>query len=84
MRMSTETALITGASSGIGLELARLFAADKSDLVLVARRTKRLESLADQLRKEHGVEVSCLTAGPDRTHCVSIAAAATARTGDFG
>jgi hypothetical protein len=40
--MSSETALITGASSGIGWELARLFAADKSNLVLVARRQEKL------------------------------------------
>ena len=58
--MAAETALITGASSGIGLELARIFAADKSDLVLVARRRERLESLADQLRQRHGVKVTVL------------------------
>ena len=41
-----EAALITGASSGIGLELARLFAADKRDLVLVARNREKLTQLA--------------------------------------
>ena len=41
-----ETVLITGASSGIGLELALCFAADGSRLVLVARNTAALESLA--------------------------------------
>jgi uncharacterized protein len=54
-----ETALITGASSGIGLELARLFAADKSNLVLVARNQDKLESLAEELRRD-GMKVSVL------------------------
>lgn len=54
--MSPETALITGASSGIGLELARLFAADKSNLVLVARSQDKLKVLAEELRHD-GVEV---------------------------
>ncbi len=48
--MANETVLITGASSGIGLELARLFAADDSNLVLVARREERLRALADEVK----------------------------------
>ena len=47
--MADETVLITGASSGIGLELTRLFAAAGSDLVLVARREEKLSALADEL-----------------------------------
>lgn len=58
--MSSETTLITGASSGIGLELARLFAADKSSLVLVARSQDKLDSLAEELRRDNGVEVVVL------------------------
>jgi uncharacterized protein len=49
-----QTALITGASGGIGLELARLFAAGGYDLVLVARSTAKLEELAGELRKHGG------------------------------
>ena len=54
------TTLITGASSGIGLELARLFAKDRYNLVLVARNHTQLESLAQELRSEHQVQVTVI------------------------
>jgi short-subunit dehydrogenase len=57
MPTSHETVLITGPSSGIGLELARLFAADRSDLILVARSEDKLQSLANELRTAHGITV---------------------------
>lgn len=60
--ISRETALITGASSGIGLELARLFAADKKDLVLVARDRDKLTEIAGELQEKHGVSVNVLAA----------------------
>lgn len=62
-----ETVLITGASSGIGLDLARCFAADGSRIVLVARNTAALESLAGELRKAHGIEAVVLTADLSRS-----------------
>src|SRR5438105_13468759 len=49
------TALITGASTGIGYELAKLFARDHHDVVLVARSASRLETLADELRRQFGI-----------------------------
>jgi|SRR5579862_3485824 len=50
-----KTALITGASSGIGYELAKLFAQDRHNVVLVARSTERLAKFSDDLQREHGV-----------------------------
>lgn len=51
------TALITGASGGIGLELAEVFAAKGHDLVLVARTATKLEEVAKALREKHGAKV---------------------------
>lgn len=55
-------ALVTGASAGLGLELAKLFARDKVDLVLVARRRDKLDALAAELAKEHGVKTHVVAA----------------------
>ena len=54
------TALITGASSGIGAEFARAFARRKTDLVLVARRQDRLTALAERLYRETGVQIQVI------------------------
>jgi short-subunit dehydrogenase len=55
--MSNPLALITGASSGIGADLARVFASHNYDLVITARRVDRLEALADELSEQVTVTV---------------------------
>lgn len=57
MKQSVSTALITGASGGIGYELAKLFAKDHHNLVLVARNAPRLAQVADELQRQFGVTV---------------------------
>jgi uncharacterized protein len=57
MNVANPTALITGASGGIGYELSKLFAKDKHNLVLVARSGAKLAQFADELGRQFGVSV---------------------------
>ena len=57
-----QTALVTGASSGIGLELARLFASDRHDLVLVARNEGKLREIGERLEATHGIIATAIAA----------------------
>jgi short-subunit dehydrogenase len=55
--MNGKWALVTGASSGFGIEFASLLAERKANLILAARRTEPMEKLAEQLRQRHRVNV---------------------------
>jgi len=60
-RKGKKTALITGASGGIGYELARLFARDAYNLVLVARSEDKLAEIKRDWEKRHGIKVTVIT-----------------------
>jgi uncharacterized protein len=60
MDSKTQTVLITGASGGIGYELAKLFARDHYNLVLVARSADRLNSVAAELQTQFGIAVKAI------------------------
>ncbi len=55
-----KTALITGASLGIGMELAHVFAAKKENLVLVARSVSKLNEMAKEIAIKYGVKVDVI------------------------
>lgn len=69
--MGKQTALITGASGGIGYELSKLFARDGYNLVLVARSGERLEQIAADFRQQHRIAVTVISqdlAQPNAAH----------------
>ncbi len=60
MQLKGQRALVTGASSGIGDQVARQLAAKGADLVITARREARLETLAEDIRRRYKVEVTVI------------------------
>ena len=77
---SSSTALITGASGGIGYELAKLFARDGNNLVLVARSGDKLAQLATELERAYKIRVTVVVAdlaqagGPDHVFAATLKA----------
>jgi short-subunit dehydrogenase len=72
--LTRPVALVTGASSGIGLELATLLAREGHDLVLVARRGERLEEIGRGLHAEYGARTTSIVrdlADPDAPRAVA-------------
>ena len=59
--MASEVVLITGASSGIGWEIAERFASDGAELILVARREEKLRELAERLHADHGTKTRTIS-----------------------
>jgi short-subunit dehydrogenase len=62
----SSTALVTGASSGIGVEIARALARRGHNVTLVARRRDRLEQLAVELREQHGIRAEVIACDVSR------------------
>jgi Short-chain dehydrogenases of various substrate specificities len=58
----TKTALITGATGGLGNEFVKLFAAKNNNLVLVGRNSEKLLSLEVETKSKYSVEVETITA----------------------
>ncbi|MBP5634295.1 SDR family oxidoreductase [Candidatus Saccharibacteria bacterium] len=80
--LSGKVAVVTGASSGLGVQMATAFARQGADLVILARRVERLEEFAEKLRKEYKVKVLPLKC--DVTSTDDINAAAEAAEKEFG
>jgi len=58
--LKNKITLITGASSGIGKACAEVFAREKSNLILTARRIERITTLAKKLEKQYGIKTKCI------------------------
>ena len=80
--LTGKVAVVSGASSGLGVQMAKAFARQGANLVILARRIERLEEFAEQLRNEFGVKV--LPIQCDVTNTDNINAAAEKAEAEFG
>lgn len=71
MKYAGKTALITGASSGIGAEFARELGRRGADLILVARSENKLRQMADELRERHNIVVAVIAADLSEEHAAN-------------
>jgi len=81
-KLAGKTAIVTGASAGIGEATVRAFAAEGANTVLAARREEKLESLKADIEKEHGT--ACLVAPTDVTDEDQVGALVDATVDEFG
>lgn len=79
--LANRVVVVSGASSGLGSQMARGFAAQGADLVITARRLERLEALAEEIR---GMGVKCLPLKCDVTDPEQVNQAAAAAEREFG
>lgn len=75
--LTGKVAVVTGASSGLGVQMATAFARQGAKLVILARRFERLEELSDRLHNEFGTEVLPIKCDVTSTEDINNAAAAT-------
>src|SRR3546814_11797033 len=71
MQVEGKTALVTGASSGLGRHFARLLAREAATVVAAARRVGALSALSDEIRREGG---TCIPVAMNVTHPAAVAA----------
>ncbi len=79
--LSGRVAVVTGASSGLGVQMAKAFAKQGADLAILARRVEKLESVAEEIR---ALGVKCLPVACDVTSTEAIKEAAAAVKKEYG
>jgi len=79
--LTGRVAVVTGASSGLGVQMAKAFARQGADMVILARRLEKLEKVADEIR---GLGVKCLPIRCDVTNTEDVKKAAEIVEKEFG